>query len=308
MAALERQWAGRRRLQVESLEARVLLSVSPNDASPAVAAVPAEVAQAVPNYVLLDPLGIAPAGTSGATGLTAAQLRTAYGINAVSFNDGTVTSGTGAGETIAIIDAYNYPTASADLHNFDLAMGLPDPPSFVQVSQTGSTTSLPPTDPAGAGTGDDWEVEEALDIEWAHAVAPAANIMLVEANSPSTGDLLTAVNYARQAPGVAVVSMSWGSGEYSGETGNDSYFTTPSGHAGVTFVASTGDNAKPGEWPAYSPNVVAVGGTTLTTSGAAGAYVGETAWSGSGGGISVYETQPAYQKAGVTQRDRKSVV
>jgi sugar lactone lactonase YvrE len=286
-------------LQVESLEARVLLSVSPDTVSPNAVATPATSPEATPTYERYVPLGVGPAGTAGPTGLTATQLRTAYGINQISFDGGAV-QGTGAGQTIAIIDAYDYPTASSDLHNFDVAMGLPDP-SFERVSQTGSTTSLPSTDPAGAGSGDDWEVEEALDIEWAHAAAPDANIMLVEANSASSSDLLTAVNYARQQPGVSVVSMSWGSGEYSTEASSDSDFTTPTGHAGVTFVASTGDDGAPGEWPAYSPNVLAVGGTTLTINDSTGAYVSETGWSGSGGGISSYESQPSYQKGVVTQ-------
>ncbi len=125
--------------------------------------------------------------------------------------------------------------------------------------------------------------------------------MLVEANSASNNDLLTAVDYASQQPGVVVVSMSWGEGEYATETSSDSNFTTPSGHAGVAFVASTGDSGSPGEWPAMSPNVLAVGGTTLTTSGSSGTYVSETGWSGSGGGISVYESQPSFQKGVVTQ-------
>ncbi len=293
-----RRWfspIGGHRLQVESLEARVLLSVSPN----AVAS-PSDLPEAAPTYERYVSLGVSPAGTAGPMGMTASQIRHAYGIDQISFDDGTV-QGSGTGETIAIIDAYNYPTASSDLHNFDVAMGLPDPPSLVRVSQTGSTTSLPSTDPAGAGSSNDWEVEEALDIEWAHAVAPDANILLVEANSASTSNLLTAVNYARQQPGVVAVSMSWSSGEYPLETKNDSYFTTPNGHAGVTFVAATGDDGEPGGYPAMSPNVLAVGGTTLTTSGSSGTYVSETGWSGSGGGISSYESQPSYQKGVVTQ-------
>ena len=102
-------------------------------------------------------------------------------------------------------------------------------------------------------------------MEWAHAVAPKANIILFEANSDSTANLMTAVKTAAAYPGVSVVSMSWGGSESSGETSYDSYFTTPSGHANVTFLASTGDDGSPGGYPAYSPNVIAVGGTTLTS-------------------------------------------
>ena len=103
-------------------------------------------------------------------------------------------------------------------------------------------TALPPTDPIGAG-GDNWEVEEALDVEWAHAVAPGAQIILVEANSQSLSDLMTAVSTAADQPGVSVVSMSWGFIEgqdvvaQDEEALYDGYLTTPAGHQGVTFVA-----------------------------------------------------------------------
>ena len=94
--------------------------------------------------------------------------------------------------------------------------------------------------------------------------------------------------------------MSWGGGEFSGETSYDSYFTTPSGHAGVTFVASSGDSGAPVGYPAISPNVLSVGGTTLNLT-SSGSYISESGWSGSGGGISRYESQPTYQKGVVTQ-------
>ncbi len=146
-------------------------------------------------------------------------------------------------------------------------------------------------------------------MEWAHAIAPGARILLVEANSANLSDLLTAVNYARNQPGVSVVSMSWGAGEFSGENSYDSYFTTPAGHAGVTFVASSGDSGSAGapEWPSIASNVLAVGGTQLATD-ASGNYVSETAWSGSGGGISAYESQPSFQKGVVTQSTTKRTV
>ncbi len=163
------------------------------------------------------------------------------------------------------------------------------------MSQTGSTTALPGTDSTKG-----WEVEESLDVEWAHALAPGANIVLVEANSASDADLFAAVTTAANLPGVSVVSMSFGGGEFSSESAYDSVFTTPAGHQGVTFVASTGDNGAPGGFPAYSANVLAVGGTTLNAD-SSGNYVSETAWSGSGGGVSLYESQPSYQHGVVTQ-------
>jgi subtilase family serine protease len=220
-------------------------------------------------------------------GYTPVQIRHAYGFDQVSFatSNGTV-QGTGAGQTIAIVDGYNDPNIVADLSVFDSQFGLAAPPSLKVVNESGSS-KLPGTD---AG----WAMEISLDVEWAHAVAPGANILLVEANSSSLNDLLTAVNYARQQPGVTTVSMSWATNEFFGETAYDNYFTTPSGHVGVTFLAATGDNGGNAGWPAVSPNVVAVGGTTLTLT-SSNTRSSETAWSDSSGGVSRYESEPSYQ-------------
>ena len=118
----------------------------------------------------------------------------------------------------------------------------------------------------------------------------------MEATSASDVALISAVNYARKQPGVVAVSMSWGGAEFSSETAYDSTFTTPSGHGGVVFVASSGDSGAGTEWPAVSPNVLAVGGTSLTIT-TQNAWGGETAWSDSGGGRSLYEAEPAFQRA-----------
>ncbi|HUO09550.1 MAG TPA: Ig-like domain repeat protein [Phycisphaerae bacterium] len=313
---------------LESLEQRTLLSGSLLTTSDITAALPAgtpfqltstglliqpihSATGATPHYISLDSSPsltssgtLSPYSTSSPSGITPAQMRKAYGIDQITF--GSVV-GDGTGQTIAIVDAYDYPTALADLNAFSTHFGLPTMntaggPTFKKVNQTGGS-NLPGTDPGSKG--DDWEVEEALDIEWAHSIAPGANILLVEANDASD-NLYTAVNYAKTAPGVSAVSMSWGSDEFSGETQFDSTFTTPAGHAGVTFLASTGDSAAPGGYPAYSPNVVAVGGTSLYV-GSTGTYLSETGWSGSpgveggGGGISLYEAQPSYQRGVVTQ-------
>jgi subtilase family serine protease len=133
-----------------------------------------------------------------------------------------------------------------------------------------------------------WALETSLDVQWAHAIAPNATILLVEARSNGLGDLLAAVNYAKSQPNVVAVSMSWGGSEFSTETSYDSYFSSST----ITFFASSGDNGAGVIWPASSPNVVAVGGTTLNL--ASGSVV-ETGWSGSGGGASRYEPKPAYQ-------------
>lgn len=264
---------------------------------------PRRLLSAVPGNMIASPLGeIAtatgsgvPAGNTIPVGHTPAQIDTAYGINAIQFGS---VAGTGAGQTIAIIVAYDNPElvdtgsagfATSDLHRFDLAMGLADPPSFVKVDQVGGT-DYPGTDPTGA-----WENESAMDVEWAHATAPAANILLVEANSDNLSDLIGgAVVYARQQPGVSVISMSFAATEAAQETTFDADLTTPPGHAGITFVAGTGDYGPPGNYPAFSPNVLAVGSTTLYTD-SAGDYEGESGYVSSGGGISQYETKPAYQ-------------
>ena len=127
------------------------------------------------------------------------------------------------------------------------------------VSQTGSSTNLPITDPNGAAPDvDNWELEEALDVEYAHAMAPGANIVLVEATSNSNNNLYAAASEAATLG--SVVSMSWGGLEFSGEQSNDSYFLA----SGVTYLAASGDAGNPGNYPAFSPDVVAVGGTNLT--------------------------------------------
>ena len=153
--------------------------------------------------------------------------------------------------------AYNDPNIGSDLRQFDREYGLPNPPSFTKYVETGLTQSNP-----------GWSLETALDVEWSHAMAPGANLVLVEASSASLANLFNAVNFARSLNGVVDVSMSWGTSEFYGETAYDSLFTTPAGHiggdglpGGVTFVAASGDS---GAWdgvsyPAASPNVLSVG-------------------------------------------------
>jgi hypothetical protein len=223
---------------------------------------------------------------------TPAQIRHAYGFDQLSFANGRVRPD-GSGQTIAVVEAFHDPKIASDLHYFDWIFGLPDPPKFSQVNERGGT-AFTTVNPA-------WALETAMDVEWAHAIAPRANILLVEADSDSFADLLVAVNFARYQPGVVVVSMSWGSQEFSYETAYDAYFTTPPGHmggsglpGGITFVASTGDSGGGTSYPAVSPNVLAVGGTSLTI-GPSGNYGSEKAWSGSGGGISLYESKPSFQ-------------
>jgi hypothetical protein len=224
------------------------------------------------------------------------QISHAYGFDRVTFQDASHSpvTGNGAGQTIALIDAFDDPNIVSDLATFDSTHNLPAPPSFTRVNQTGGTT-YPRPSRSSAG-------EIALDVEYAHAMAPGANLLLVEANDNTDPNLQTAVQYAANH-GATVVSMSFGGNELPGETGMDSVYS----HAGVTYVAATGDQGAPGGYPAYSPNVVAVGGTSLVLD-ASGNYSSESGWSGSGGGISRYESQPAYQRGVVTQSSTQRTI
>jgi subtilase family serine protease len=151
-----------------------------------------------------------------------------------------------------------------------------------------------------------WGLEESLDVEWAHAIAPGANILVIEAASQSRDALSYAVNTARSTPGVVVVSMSWGFNEFARESAENNLFTTPPGHVGITFVAASGDSgaAAGAEWPSVAPDVLAVGGTTLLTS-RFGGYLGELAWIDSSGGYSHYQAEPGYQRT-VQQTGKRS--
>jgi len=210
-----------------------------------------------------------------ASGLTPSKIKLAYSFTNLPFQ--------GAGQTIAIVDAYDDPKAEADLgvfsKNFRLAACTTANGCFKKVYAAGSK-------PAGnAG----WGVEISLDIQWAHAIAPKAKIILVEAKDSSFNSLFQAISVAI-TQGATVVSMSWGGSEFAQETGFDSTFNVPN----VVFTASSGDGGHGTIYPSVSPNVIAVGGTTLTVD-ASGNYLSENAWSGSGGGVSVYEKEPTYQ-------------
>jgi subtilase family serine protease len=233
---------------------------------------------------------------TGPSGLSPATLRSVYNLPSA------ITSTSGSG-VIAIVDAYDYPTALADFNTFSKQFGLPlggqyvcngVQPCFTKVYAAGQKPA------ANCG----WAQEEALDIEWAHAMAPYAQILLVEAASNSFTDLFQAVSVASTAvtsgnaygpsdltgTGSGEVSMSWGSSEFSGENLYDSYFK----QQGVVYFASSGDIGGQTIYPSASPNVVAAGGTTLHFN-ESGMFTGETGWSGSGGGPSAYEPRPSYQ-------------
>jgi subtilase family serine protease len=232
------------------------------------------------------------------SGLTPADIATAYTLPALS----------GAG-TIAVVDAYHYPNALADLKTFskgDPTLGFVSltPPceagstkscfNFSQVYASASGVQTTTAPPVNCG----WSQEAALDIEWAHAMAPNASIVLVEAQSSSYADLFGAItvaaNIVRAANGSGEVSMSWGGSEFSGELNYDPYFQS---WPNVVFIASSGDTGGKTIYPSVSPYVIAAGGTTLQMTGSRGTakFSDEIGWSGSGGGTSAYEPLPDFQ-------------
>ena len=220
----------------------------------------------------------------GATpsGFSPSQLATAYGLGTSMI--------LGSRRTIAIVDAYDYPTAENDLNVFSSQWGLPPCTTkngcFKLVYATGKQPK------ANCG----WAQEAALDIEWAHAMAPGAKIVLVEAASNSNADLFAAVDIATQAVvagGDGVVSMSWGGSESSSETLYETHFN---GSANVIYFAASGDTGGKMIYPGTSPYVVSAGGTSLKLN-SNNQILSETGWSGSGGGTSPYFHRPDYQNS-----------
>ncbi len=216
--------------------------------------------------------------SSQPTGLSPSTIKSVYNFP---------TSATaGSGTTIAVVDAYDDPTAEKDLNVFSREYGLPSCTTangcFTKVDQNGGTNY--PRKDSG------WALEISLDIQWVHAIAPGAKILLVEARSNSFSNLLSAEDYAKTH--AQYVSNSWGGSEFSGESSYDKHFSQP----GVSFFVSSGDSGAPAEYPSASPNVISVGGTTLHFS-SSGAFQSETGWSGSGGGCSSYERATAAQSS-----------
>jgi hypothetical protein len=248
--------------------------------------------------------------------LTPFAMRGAYGVNKVQFlSNGTYVAGTGAGQTIAIVDALNDPYIASDLSAFDAAFGLPNPPSFNVLNQNGGTNlSGIPTSPTSS-----WALEESLDVEWAHSIAPGANIVLFEANSASNANLDTAVTSAANPatytplgiPTASVISNSYGSNDTARARVNDlaadaSTFAPISNANQISLVFSSGDSGV-AEFPSTSPYVLGVGGTavTLSTTPFGVSWTSETTYNdtnyqghnygSSGGGTSAFEAIPSYQ-------------
>jgi Putative Ig domain len=251
------------------------------------------------------------AGTAVAT-YTPAQIRAAYGMPAIPAA-GTVLSTTqaanlGAGQTIYIVDANDDPNAAAELAAFNQKFGLPTCTSktiaastplplaaasktacefaVVYATSSGTLGSTAPAYDSG------WATEIAMDVQWAHATAPLARIVLIEAVDTTVNSLTAAIRLAN-AMGPGVVSMSFGSTEGNWTASVESTFAG----ANMSYVASTGDTGAAVAWPSVSPSVLAVGGTSLNYTGTG--TRSEVTWSGTGGGVSAYTAAPAYQSASV---------
>jgi subtilase family serine protease len=267
----------------------------------------------------------------GNVSYTVAQIRAAYALSSIP-DFGSATAD-GSGQTIAFVEAGNDPSIITDLDGFDRAMSLTTRSTNTLFQDYGPASSIvnvynqagtnitaqiassgqggvPAEDPTGH-----WEAEEALDVEWAHAIAPGAKIDVIEVNDDSNWGLnvLAGDKLAASLPNVSVVSNSWGLYEWTGETAyNSSTFVTPSGHIGVTFLTCSNDNGAnvypspptepapnaghDGYYPATSPYVVSVGGTELSLN--SNAYGGETGWSFPSPSSTVDYGSPSYSQSG----------
>jgi subtilase family serine protease len=233
-------------------------------------------------HVVVDSSG-QPLATSGPAGYSPSDLRSAYKV-----------TGTGTSSTrVAIVDAYGYPNAESDLAVYRSQFGLPPCTTsngcFKKVNQGGIQGSYPRTN-----TG--WSQESALDLDMVSAMCPGCSILLVEANSSSYSDLALAVNTAA-AMGAHVISNSYGGGE-AGSSTYEPYYN----YAGIAVTVSSGDSGYGVQFPASSPHVTAVGGTTLQRSSTARGW-SEAAWSGAGSGCSGVYPKPSWQTdAGCSRR------
>jgi subtilase family serine protease len=213
---------------------------------------------------------------NGPSGYGPADLQSAYKLPSAT---------AGAGQTVAIVDAFDDPTAESDLAQYRSFYGLPPCTTangcFRKVNQTGGTLYPAPSP--------DWDLEISLDLDMVSAVCPNCHILLVEANTNLDSDLYVAEDTAARL-GANAISNSWGGDESSDETANDVHFN----HPGIAITASSGDNGFGVSYPAASPFLTAVGGTSLTRGGGTRGWT-ETAWSGAGSGCSAFEAKPSWQ-------------
>jgi subtilase family serine protease len=234
---------------------------------------------------------VGPNAIPSGSGYGPAQFQAAYNLTAASAADG-------SGTTVAVVDAFNDPTAASDLATYRSAAGLPalTAGQFTVYNQNGQTSPLPATAPAS----DDWTLEESLDVDMVSAICPLCKIDLVEATSDAGNGLFVAEQTAATTLGARYISNSWGGRETSSDTAMDSQYF---GVSGVVYTASAGDSAYSGGviYPATSPHVVGVGGTTLNTASNSRGWT-ESVWKtssteGTGSGCSAVEPRPSWQSS-----------
>jgi subtilase family serine protease len=234
---------------------------------------------------------VRPGAIPSGEGYGPSTFQAAYGLTAASAADG-------SGTTVAVVDAYNDPTAASDLATYRSAAGLPalTAGQFTVYNQNGATSPLPATAP----TDDDWTLEESLDVDMVSAICPLCKIDLVEATNDSGTGLYVAEESAATTLGAHYISNSWGGSESSTDL---TYDTEYFGVSGVVYTASAGDSAYSGGviYPSTSPHVVGVGGTSLSTASNSRGYT-ESVWEtssseGTGSGCSSNEPQPSWQAA-----------
>lgn len=260
------------------------------------------------------------ATTTAVTTYTPAQIRAAYGLPVLPTSTASLTAAQaaqlGAGQTIYIVNAKHNPNVVAELAAFNAKFGLPTCTSrtlaanaslpLAAASKTACELVVAYSTTAGAVTStapaydSGWATEIALDVQWAHATAPLARLVLIEAPDASVASLSKAVALANKM-GSGVVSMSFGATEGSWTTSYDSAFSG----SGMSYLAATGDNGAAVSWPSVSTKVVAVGGTTLAYSGSGARS--ETTWTGTGGGTSAYVALPSYQSGTIGGYARRAV-
>lgn len=239
-------------------------------------------------HVVTDARGVIVQGKKATADLLTApagygpsSLRSAYKV----FASGSSSS------TIAIVDAYGYPSAERDLGIYRSQFGLPACTTsngcFRKINESGGTYY------PYADTG--WDQEQALDLDMVSAMCPNCHILLVQASSASYGDLATAVNTAARF-GAHAISNSYGGGEYGSR-----YYESAYNHPGIAITASSGDEGFGVEFPASSPHVTATGGTSLYHASNTRGWI-ETVWSGAGSGCSSYYAKPIWQKDALCAR------
>jgi len=225
------------------------------------------------NYKGKPPIHIYGKAMTKPNGLSPTQIKNIYNLPT-----------SGGNGTIVIIGAYDDKNIEKDLNDFSTEFNLPACTTANRCFEKHKMGS-------SIKTNSDWASETSLDVEWSHAIAPQAKILLVEAVTPSGANLLKAVDYAAGRKDASAISMSWGGAEFPEEVSLDSHFKSVSN---APFFASSGDNGAGASWPAASPSVIGVGGTTVSLK-TNGTFNKETAWSGSGGGVSAYEKELSCQ-------------